>query len=143
MELPVRLLSEHARVPTRAHEGDAGLDLRAAEGTTIPPGKRASVGTGIALEIPPGYAGLVVPRSGLAAKHGISLVNAPGLIDSGYRGEIRVLLLNTDREQSFEIEPGNRIAQLLVTPVAAAEPIEAVALSMTARGDGGFGSSGR
>jgi dUTP pyrophosphatase len=143
MELPVRLMSEQARVPTRAHEGDAGLDLRAAEGTTIRPGKRASVGTGISLEVPPGYAGLVLPRSGLAAKHGISLVNSPGLIDSGYRGEIRVLLLNTDRDQSFEIERGNRIAQLLVMPVAPVEPVEALALSLTARGDGGFGSSGR
>jgi dUTP diphosphatase len=143
MELPVTLLSEHARVPTRAHEGDAGLDLRAAEGTTIRPGKRASVGTGISLEIPPGYAGLVLPRSGLAAKHGISLVNSPGLIDSGYRGEVRVLLLNTDQDQPFQIEPGDRIAQLVVTPVAPAEPIEAVALSISARGDGGFGSSGR
>jgi dUTP pyrophosphatase len=143
MELPVRLLSEQARVPTRAHEGDAGLDLRAAEGTTIGPGKRASVGTGISIEIPPGYAGLVLPRSGLAAKYGISLVNSPGLIDSGYRGEIRVLLLNTDREQPFAIEPGDRIAQLLVTPVAPAEPVEALALTATARGEGGFGSSGR
>jgi dUTP pyrophosphatase len=143
MELPVRLLSEQARVPTRAHEGDAGLDLRAAEGTTVGPGKRASVGTGISIEIPPGYAGLVLPRSGLAAKYGISLVNSPGLIDSGYRGEIRVLLLNTDREQPFAIEPGDRIAQLLVTPVAPAEPVEALALTATARGEGGFGSSGR
>jgi dUTP pyrophosphatase len=143
MELQVRLLSEHARVPARAQEGDAGLDLRAAEGTTIGPGKRASVGTGIAIEIPSGYAGLVVPRSGIAAKYGISLVNAPGLIDSGYRGEIRVLLLNTDREQAFEIDPGDRIAQLVVTPVVAAEPVEALALSLSARGDGGFGSTGR
>jgi dUTP pyrophosphatase len=143
MELQVRLLSEQARVPTRAHEGDAGLDLRAAEGTTIGPGKRASVGTGVAIEIPSGYAGLVVPRSGIAAKYGISLVNAPGLIDSGYRGEIRVLLLNTDREQPFAIDPGDRIAQLVVTPVVAAEPVEALALSLSARGDGGFGSTGR
>jgi dUTP pyrophosphatase len=143
MEFPVRLMSEQARVPTRAHEGDAGLDLRAAEGTTIGPGKRASVGTGISLEIPPGYAGLVLPRSGLAAKHGISLVNAPGLIDSGYRGEIRVLLLNTDREHSFEVEPGDRIAQLVVTPVVAAEAVETLELSASTRGNGGFGSSGR
>jgi dUTP pyrophosphatase len=143
MELPVRLLSEQARVPTRAHDGDAGLDLRAAEGTTIGPGKRAGVGTGISIEIPSGFAGLVLPRSGLAAKHGISLVNSPGLIDSGYRGEIRVLLLNTDREQPFAIEPGDRIAQLLVTPVTPAEPVEALALTATTRGDGGFGSSGR
>ena len=142
VDLPVRLLSENARLPTRANEGDAGLDLRAAEGTTIAPGKRASVGTGIALEIPPGYAGLVLPRSGLAAKHGISLVNAPGLIDSGYRGELRVLLLNTDREQPFQIEPGNRIAQLLVTPVAEAQPFEAGELAISARGGAGFGSSG-
>ena len=142
VELPVRLLSENARLPSRAHDGDAGLDLRAAEGTTIRPGKRASVGTGIAIEIPPGHAGLVLPRSGLAAKHGISLVNAPGLIDSGYRGEIRVLLLNTDPDQPFEIEPGNRIAQLLVTPVAEAEPVEAAELALSARADGGFGSSG-
>jgi dUTP pyrophosphatase len=143
MELQVRLLSEQARVPTRAHEGDAGLDLRAAEGTTIGPGKRASVGTGIAIEIPSGYAGLVVPRSGIATKYGISLVNAPGLIDSGYRGEIRVLLLNTDREQPFAVDPGDRIAQLVVTPVVAVEPVEALALSLSARGDGGFGSTGR
>jgi dUTP pyrophosphatase len=143
MELQVRLMSEQARVPTRAHEGDAGLDLRAAEGTTIGPGKRASVGTGVAIEIPSGYAGLVVPLSGIAAKYGISLVNAPGLIDSGYRGEIRVLLLNTDREQPFAIDPGDRIAQLVVTPVVAAEPVEALALSLSARGDGGFGSTGR
>jgi dUTP pyrophosphatase len=142
VELPVRLLSENARLPTRANDGDAGLDLRSAEGTTIGPGKRASVGTGIAVEIPPGHAGLVLPRSGLAAKHGISLVNAPGLIDSGYRGELRVLLLNTDREQPFEIEPGNRIAQLLVTPVAEAQPVEAGELAISARGVAGFGSSG-
>jgi dUTP pyrophosphatase len=143
VELPVRLLSENARLPSRAHDGDAGLDLRAAEGTTIGPGKRASVGTGIAVEVPPGHAGLVLPRSGLAAKHGISLVNAPGLIDSGYRGEIRVLLLNTDLQQPFEIEPGNRIAQLLVTPIAEVEAAEAAELAFSARGDGGFGSTGR
>lgn len=99
--------------------------------------------TGIAVEIPPGHAGLVLPRSGLAARHGIALVNSPGLIDSGYRGEVRILLLNTDRRRSFEIEPGDRIAQLVVTPVASAEPIEAAALAASVRGDGGFGSSGR
>jgi dUTP pyrophosphatase len=143
VDLPVRLLSENARLPTRAHDGDAGLDLRAAEGTTIGPGKRASVGTGIALEVPTGHAGLVLPRSGLAAKHGISLVNAPGLIDSGYRGEIRVLLLNTDGREPFEIDPGDRIAQLVITPIADAEPVEAAELAVSGRGDGGFGSSGR
>ena len=129
MEFAVRLLRKGARLPSRAHEGDAGLDLHAVEPATIGPGERASVGTGIAVEIPPGHAGLVLPRSGLAAQHGIALVNAPGLIDSGYRGEVRVLLLNTDRARPFEVEPGDRIAQLLVTPFAAAEPVEAVDLA--------------
>ena len=103
MELRVTLLAPESRLPSRAHEGDAGLDLHSVEGATIAPGKRAGVGTGIAVEIPPGHAGLVLPRSGLAARHGLALVNAPGLIDCGYRGEIRVLLLNTDREETFEI----------------------------------------
>src|SRR6185295_10498496 len=106
-----------ARPPTQAHEGDAGYDLHAAEAATLGPGERASVGTGIAVAIPDGHAGLVLPRSGLAARHGVALVNAPGLIDAGYRGELRVLLLNTDRERPFEIEPGDRIAQLLITRV--------------------------
>jgi dUTP pyrophosphatase len=130
-------------LPSRAHEGDAGLDLYAAEATVIRPGERASVGTGIAVEIPAGFAGLVLPRSGLAARHGIALVNSPGLIDSGYRGEVRALLLNTDRAEQFEIEPGDRIAQLVVTPVTGAEPVEVTELAASARGDGGFGSSGR
>ena len=120
MELACIKLRDDARLPTRANDGDAGLDLYAAEPAIIGPGERASVGTGIAVEIPPGHAGLVLPRSGLAARHGITLVNAPGLIDAGYRGEIRVLLLNTDRASAFEISPGDRIAQLLVTPFAAA-----------------------
>ncbi len=143
MELACTRLTDAARLPSRANEGDAGLDLCASEAAVIGPGERASVGTGIAVEIPPGHAGLVLPRSGLAARHGIALVNAPGLIDSGYRGEIRVLLLNTDREEPFEIEPGDRIAQLLVTTFAEANPVESAALSESARGDGGFGSSGR
>jgi dUTP pyrophosphatase len=143
MELTCRLLSDDATLPTRAHEGDAGLDLYAAEAASLGPGERASVGTGIAVEIPEGHAGLVLPRSGLAARHGIALVNAPGLIDAGYRGEVRVLLLNTDRADAFEIAPGDRIAQLLVTPFAAAEPAEALELSVSERGGGGFGSSGR
>ena len=143
MELPCRLLNDEAILPTRAHEGDAGLDLYAAEGATLAPGKRASVGTGVAVEIPEGHAGLVLPRSGLAARHGIALVNAPGLIDAGYRGELRVLLLNTDRSEPFEIAPGDRIAQLLVTPFAAARPVEARELTGSERGNGGFGSSGR
>jgi dUTP pyrophosphatase len=100
------------------------------------------VGTGVGVEIPAGHAGLVLPRSGLARDHGITLVNAPGLIDSGYRGEIRVLLLNTDPAETFRVEPGERIAQLLITPIATPEPVEA-ALTDSARGEGGFGSSGR
>lgn len=109
----------------------------------LEPGARASVGTGLAIVIPPGHAGLVLPRSGLAARHGIALVNAPGLIDPGYRGELRVLLLNTDRSEAFEIEPGERIAQLLLVPFAAAEPVEVSELGESERGEGGFGSSGR
>ncbi len=108
----------------------------------LAPGERSSVGTGIAVEIPAGHAGLVLPRSGLAARHGVALVNSPGLIDSGYRGEVRVLLLNTDRTETFEIAPGDRIAQLLLTPFAAATAVEAVELSASERGNGGFGSSG-
>jgi dUTP pyrophosphatase len=143
VELAVRRLSGSATLPSRANDGDAGLDLYANEEATIAPGDRASVGTGIAVEIPAGHAGLVLPRSGLAARHGIALVNAPGLIDSGYRGEVRVLLLNTDRSEAFAVAPGDRIAQLLVTPFAAADPLEAVELTASARGEGGFGSSGR
>ena len=142
MELPIRRLSDAATMPTRAHDGDAGLDLYAAEPAILAPGERISVGTGVAIEIPGRHAGLVLPRSGLAARHGIALVNAPGLIDSGYRGEVRVLLLNTDRTRTFEIGVGDRIAQLLVTPFAVAEPIEAAELAASARGEGGFGSSG-
>jgi dUTP pyrophosphatase len=136
-------LTEAAKAPVRAHPGDAGCDLFAAEAVRLEPGERASVGTGIAVEIPDGSAGLVLPRSGLAARHGISVVNAPGLIDAGYRGELRVLLLNTDKNESFEIEPGDRIAQLVIVEVADAEPVEADALAESARGDGGFGSTGR
>jgi dUTP pyrophosphatase len=143
VELRFQLLAEGARLPTRAHEGDAGLDLYANETATIEPGERAAVGTGVAVEIPPGHAGLVLPRSGLAARHGIALVNAPGLIDAGYRGEIRVLLLNTDRSERFEVGPGERIAQLVITPFAELEPLESAELAETARADGGFGSSGR
>ena len=143
MRLACTKLSDGARLPTRANEGDAGLDLYAAEQAALGPGERASVGTGIAIEVPPGHAGLVLPRSGLAARHGIALVNAPGLIDSGYRGELRVLLLNTDREETFEISPGDRIAQLLLTPFAEAEPAEVAELATSARGENGFGSSGR
>ena len=143
MELRFALLSEEARLPVRAHDGDAGLDLFASEFAHVGPGERWSVGTGVAVEIPEGHAGLVLPRSGLAQKHGIALVNAPGLIDSGYRGEIMVLLLNTDPAEIFRVELGDRIAQLLITPIATPEPVEAVELGESARGEGGFGSSGR
>ena len=143
MKLPFRRLSESAVPPARAHEGDAGYDLCADESASISPGGRASVGTGIAVAIPDGHAGLVVPRSGLAARHGVALVNAPGLIDAGYRGELRVLLLNTDSEQAFEVEPGDRIAQLVILRVESPELIEAEQLEETLRGVGGFGSTGR
>jgi dUTP pyrophosphatase len=143
VELRVSKLIEGASLPTRAHAGDAGLDLYACEAAHIGPGERWGVGTGVAVEIPAGQAGLVLPRSGLAREHGISLVNSPGLIDSGYRGEIRVLLLNTDPAETFRVAAGDRIAQLLITPIALAEPVEAAALADSARGDGGFGSSGR
>lgn len=143
MRLRVSRLKEEATLPSRAHEGDAGLDLYSCEEAHLGPGERWSVGTGIAVEVPEGHAGLVLPRSGLAREHGIALVNAPGLIDSGYRGEVRVLLLNTDPAETFRIEPGDRIAQLVIAPVALTEPVEAEALSETTRGDGGFGSSGR
>jgi dUTP pyrophosphatase len=139
----VARLNDGARLPTRAHEGDAGLDLYAGEAAHIGPGERWSVGTGIAVEIPAGHAGLVLPRSGLAREHGIALVNAPGLIDCGYRGELRVLLLNTDPADTFMVEAGDRIAQLVLTPIALAEPVETVALADSSRGEGGFGSSGR
>ena len=143
MELRVTRLKDNAVVPTRAHPGDAGLDLYSTEIAHLGPGERWSVGTGIALEIPAGHAGLVLPRSGLAREHGITVVNSPGLIDAGYRGEIRVLLLNTDPAETVRIEAGARIGQLVLTPVAIAEPVEATALSESARGDGGFGSTGR
>jgi dUTP pyrophosphatase len=143
MELPVSRLKDDAVLPTRAHDGDAGLDLYACEAAHIGPGERWSVGTGVAVEIPDGHAGLVLPRSGLAKKHGITLVNAPGLIDSGYRGELRVLLLNTDPAETFRVQPGDRIAQLVISPVVLAEPVETTALAESARGAGGFGSSGR
>jgi dUTP pyrophosphatase len=141
--LRFRRLAGAARPPTQAHDGDAGYDLRAAEAVTIAPGERASVGTGIAIAIPEGQAGLVLPRSGLAARHGISLVNAPGLIDCGYRGELRVLLLNTDRSEPFSVAPGDRIAQLVLVRVETDELEEVAELDETARGVGGFGSTGR
>jgi dUTP pyrophosphatase len=136
-------LSQAGRAPVRARHGDAGYDLHAAEGALLAPGGRASVGTGIAVAIPEGYAGLVLPRSGLAARHGIALANAPGLVDAGYRGELRVLLLNTDRHTPFEVHPGDRIAQLVIVRVEAPLLEEAASLEETARSRGGFGSTGR
>jgi dUTP pyrophosphatase len=135
-------LAPDAREPERTHEHDAGYDLRAAEDARIGPGERASVRTGIAVAIPEGFAGLVLPRSGLAARHGITLPNAPGLIDSGYRGEVRVLLLNTDADSAFEVSAGDRIAQLVVVRAEALEFEEASELGETVRATGGFGSSG-
>jgi dUTP pyrophosphatase len=143
MTLRVARLDPRATIPTRAHAGDAGLDLHALHDATLQPGQRASIATGIAVEIEPGRAGLVLPRSGLAARHGISVVNAPGLIDAGYRGELRVLLLNTDRYETFELAAGDRIAQLVIVAVWTEAPVETRELSDSRRGDGGFGSSGR
>jgi dUTP pyrophosphatase len=136
-------LAEHAVPPAQAHPGDAGYDLFAAEAAVLEPGRRASVGTGIAVAIPEGCAGLVLPRSGLAAKHGVTLANAPGLIDSGYRGEVRVLLLNTDPDLPFDVAVGDRIAQLLVVRFESPPVEEADSLDETPRGSGGFGSTGR
>jgi dUTP pyrophosphatase len=142
VKLRVRRLDERAVLPARAHTDDAGLDLHALEDAVLGPGERASIPTGIAVEIPRGHAGLVLPRSGLALRHGIALVNAPGLIDAGYRGEVRVLLLNTDRARRFAIGAGDRIAQLLLVRIEAASVLEAQELSESTRGAGGFGSSG-
>jgi dUTP pyrophosphatase len=135
-------LSQAARPPAQAHSGDAGYDLFAAEAAVLDPGRRTNVGTGVAVAIPEGCAGLVLPRSGLAAKHGITLVNAPGLIDSGYRGELKVILLNTDSAHPFVVEPGMRIAQLVVLEVPELELAEVEELPDTERGVRGHGSSG-
>lgn len=143
-ELAVARLAPDAILPARAHPGDAGLDLCAAESAALAPGERVVIGTGVVVAVPDGHAGLVMPRSGLASRHGVTVVNAPGLIDSGYRGELRVALVNLDRRATFEIRPGDRIAQLVIVPVALAEPVESDIdeLGDTARGSGGFGSTG-
>lgn len=140
--LSIKRLDPRAVLPTRAYAHDAGLDLYSLEAVTLEPGERASVRTGVAVQIPEGQAGLVLPRSGLAARHGIALVNAPGLIDAGYRGEVRVLLLNTDREQPCTLAAGDRIAQLVLIAVATPAVVEVQELSVSERGGGGFGSSG-
>jgi dUTP pyrophosphatase len=142
MRLRVARLDQGARLPTRAHPGDAGLDLYALRSAVLQPGERASIRTGVAVEIPPGQAGLVLPRSGLAARHGLMLVNSPGLIDSGYRGELQVLLLNTDLRQAVGLAAGDRIAQLVLVAIETPTPVEVHALARSERGTGGFGSTG-
>jgi dUTP pyrophosphatase len=138
----VQRLRPEAVLPSRAYAGDAGLDLVACERVTLAPGERASVGTGLAVAIPEGHAGFVQPRSGLAARHGITIVNTPGLVDAGYRGEIIVILLNTDPIEPFTVEPGMRIAQFVLVQVPEVEPIEVEALPESERGPRGHGSSG-
>jgi dUTP pyrophosphatase len=141
IELPIQRLHADAVVPQRAYTGDAGLDLASCERVELAPGERALVGTGLAVAIPEGYAGFVQPRSGLAARHGLTVVNSPGLVDSGYRGELRVVLLNTDRTEPFVVEPGMRIAQLVVLQVPELELVEVDELPSSERGVRGFGSS--
>jgi dUTP pyrophosphatase len=142
IEVAVKKVRAGAVVPARAYEGDAGMDLAACERVELPPGARALVPTGLAVAIPDGFAGYVQPRSGLAAKHGISIVNTPGLVDSGYRGELLVNLVNHDGAETFVVEPGMRIAQLVVLPVPAVQLVEVEELPASERGAGGFGSSG-
>jgi len=141
IELPIQRLHADAVVPQRAYTGDAGLDLASCERVELGPGERALVGTGLAVAIPEGHAGFVQPRSGLAARHGLTVVNSPGLVDSGYRGELRVVLLNTDRTEPFVVEPGMRIAQLVVLPIPELELVEVDELPSSERGVRGFGSS--
>jgi dUTP pyrophosphatase len=140
-ELLVKRLHDGATLPTRAYEHDAGLDLAACERVELGPGERALVGTGLTVAIPEGHAGFVQPRSGLAARHGITVLNTPGLVDAGYRGELKVVLLNTDRSEPFVVEPGMRIAQLVVMPVATPGAVEVDELPDSERGEKGFGSS--
>lgn len=141
-ELQVARLRDDAVLPERAYDGDAGLDISACERVELRPGERAVVGTGLAVAIPDGYAGLVLPRSGLAARHGVTIVNSPGLVDSGYRGEVKIILLNTDAREPFVVEPGMRIAQLVLVEAAAVRIVETEELPETARGAAGLGSSG-
>jgi dUTP pyrophosphatase len=141
IEVAVRRLRPDAVLPQQAYEGDAGVDLAACEATVLAPGARAVIPTGLAVEIPDGYAGFVLPRSGLAARHGIGVVNSPGLIDAGYRGEIRVVLHNSDQEEPFAVEPGMRVAQLVVAPIASVRLVEVDELAISERGARGFGSS--
>jgi dUTP pyrophosphatase len=141
IELPIVRLRDDAVVPQRAYSHDAGLDLAACERVELAPGRRALVPTGLAVAIPEGYAGFVQPRSGLAARHGLTIVNTPGLVDSGYRGELKIVLLNTDASETFVVEPGMRIAQLVIVPIPGVEPVEVDELPASERGVRGFGSS--
>jgi dUTP pyrophosphatase len=141
IELPVRRLRDDAVLPAQAYAGDAGFDLSACEQVVLEPGERAVIPTGLAIAIPEGYAGFVQPRSGLAARHGITIVNTPGLVDAGYRGEVRVVLLNTDSREPFVVEPGMRIAQLVVVPISEIAVREVEELPESERGERGFGSS--
>ncbi len=129
-------------LPVYAHPGDAGADLVSSDDIVLAPGERATVGTGLKIALPNGYVGFVVPRSGLAAKHGITIVNSPGTVDAGYRGELRVTLLNTDARESYAIAAGDRIAQLIVMPVPSVRFVEVERLPGSDRGEGGFGSTG-
>jgi dUTP pyrophosphatase len=138
----VDVLIVGSKVPEYSHPGDAGADLAAAEAIVLAPGERATVGTGVSIALPNGYVGLVVPRSGLAARHGITIVNSPGTVDAGYRGEIRVTILNTDRSESYSVAVGDRIAQLIVMPVSRARFTPVGSLPGSQRGQSGFGSTG-
>jgi dUTP pyrophosphatase len=138
----VDVLIATGELPVYAHPGDAGADLMSAESHVVGPGERATVGTGVSIALPDGYVAFVVPRSGLAMRHGITIVNSPGTVDAGYRGEIRITMLNTDSERTFVIEPGDRIAQLIVMPVSRARFVPVAKLPGSHRGEGGFGSTG-
>jgi dUTP pyrophosphatase len=143
MELPFRRLRPEAELPAAQHGGDAGLDLRSAVDAVIAPGERAMIPTGVAVAIPDGHAGLVLPRSGLASKHGLTLANSPGLIDAGYRGEVICSVVNLDPSEKVEVHVGDRIAQLVIVALPAVAPAWAEELPTSERGDGGFGSTGR
>jgi dUTP diphosphatase len=142
IDLPVARLRDDAILPSQAYKGDAGLDLAACERLELAPGERGIVGTGLAVAVPEGWAGLVLPRSGLAARHGVTVVNSPGLIDAGYRGELKVIMLNTDKHKAFVVEPGMRIAQLVLVEAAGVRLVELDELSNSERGAAGLGSSG-
>ncbi len=142
IELKIKLLDPGVSTPRYQHHGDAGLDLPSRVDVTLKPGERATIPTGLAVAIPSGYAGFVLPRSGLAARHGIALVNSPGLIDAGYRGEVAIVMINTDKHEAFHIKRGDRIAQLVVQQVVEATTVEVEELGDTSRGSGGFGSTG-